>query len=60
MAIYEMKDYMAKAREAVGEGIVLLRNEGAVLPLQKGSRAAVSLIITRAGPVREVWSTPVT
>lgn len=41
MAIYEMKDYMAKAREAVGEGIVLLRNEGAVLPLQKGSRAAV-------------------
>ena len=41
MAIYEMKDYMAKAREAVGEGIVLLRNEGAVLPFQKGSRAAV-------------------
>lgn len=41
MAVYEMKDYMAKAREAVGEGIVLLRNDDAALPLCKGTKVAV-------------------
>ena len=41
MGTYEMKDYAAKAREAVGEGIVLLRNEGAVLPLGKEAKVAV-------------------
>lgn len=41
MATYEMKDYMAKAREAVGEGIVLLQNEGAVLPLRGKAKVAV-------------------
>lgn len=40
MGTYEMKDYAAKAREAVGEGIVLLRNEGAVLPLGKEAKVA--------------------
>ena len=33
MSKYSMADYAAKAREAVAEGIVLLRNENGVLPL---------------------------
>lgn len=41
MSVYEMKDYMAKAREAVGEGVVLLRNEEAALPFRKGTKVAV-------------------
>ena len=38
---YSLEQYAQKAREAVAEGIVLLRNEGNVLPLEKGSRIAL-------------------
>ena len=31
--VFDLKSYAAKAREAVAEGIVMLRNEGKVLPL---------------------------
>ena len=41
MSKYSMADYAAKAREAVGEGIVLLRNENGALPLEAGTRVAV-------------------
>ncbi len=41
MVKYTMEDYAAKARQAVGEGIVLLRNEDNVLPLKQGSKVAV-------------------
>lgn len=41
MSKYSMADYAAKAREAVAEGVVLLRNEGGVLPLAAGTRVAV-------------------
>ena len=41
MSKYSMADYAAKAREAVAEGIVLLRNENGVLPLAAGTRVAV-------------------
>ena len=40
MSKYSMADYAAKAREAVAEGIVLLRNENGVLPLAAGTRVA--------------------
>lgn len=39
--VFSMEKYAAKAREAVAEGIVLLRNEGGVLPLARGSRIAL-------------------
>lgn len=38
---FSMADYAAKAREAAGEGIVLLRNEGSVLPIKKGTKVAL-------------------
>ena len=38
---YSLEQYAQKAREAVAEGIVLLRNEGNVLPIKKGSRIAL-------------------
>lgn len=39
--VFSIEKYAAKAREAVGEGIVLLRNEGGVLPLSQGSKVAL-------------------
>jgi beta-glucosidase len=39
--IFNMESYERKAREAVAEGLVLLRNEGNVLPLQPKAKAAV-------------------
>lgn len=39
--IFDAARYAAKAREAVAEGVVLLRNEGNVLPLAKGERIAL-------------------
>lgn len=39
--IFDLKSYAAKAREAVAEGIVMLRNEGGVLPLSPGERIAL-------------------
>ncbi len=39
--VYSVEAYAKKAREAVAEGIVLLKNEGEVLPLLKGSRIAL-------------------
>lgn len=39
--IFSYEKYTAKAREAAGEGIVLLRNEEGVLPLSAGSRLAL-------------------
>ena len=35
MVKYTMEDYAAKARQAAGEGIVLLRNEDNILPLTR-------------------------
>lgn len=39
--IFDLKAYAEKAREAVAEGIVMLRNEGRVLPLAKGEKIAL-------------------
>ena len=39
--LLDLEAYGQKARGAVHEGIVLLENEGGVLPLKKGSRAAL-------------------
>ena len=39
--VFSVEKYAAKARQAVAEGIVLLRNEGGVLPLEKGSKIAL-------------------
>lgn len=39
--IFSPEKYAQKAREAVAEGIVMLRNEGRVLPLPSGSRIAL-------------------
>ena len=37
----DWKEYEALAREAVTEGVVLLKNDNSVLPLKKDSRLAV-------------------
>lgn len=39
--IFDLKSYAGKAREAVAEGIVMLRNEGKTLPLVPGERIAL-------------------
>lgn len=39
--VFSVEKYAAKAREAVAEGIVLLRNEDGALPIAKGSRIAL-------------------
>ena len=39
--LFDLEAYGQKARRAVAEGIVLLENEGEVLPLKEGSRAAL-------------------
>ncbi len=39
--IFDVERYAAKARETVAEGIVMLRNEGNVLPLAEGERIAL-------------------
>ena len=41
MANYDLDMYAKKAREAVSEGIVMLRNEDNVLPLADGSKIAL-------------------
>lgn len=41
MGKYSVEGFAAKARQTVGEGIVLLRNEGAVLPFGRGTRISV-------------------
>lgn len=38
---YSIEKYAEAARQAVAEGIVMLRNEGGVLPLSEGSRIAL-------------------
>lgn len=38
---FKMKDYVAKAREVVAEGVVLLKNDGNVLPLLAGTKVAI-------------------
>ncbi len=39
--VFSVEKYAAAARQAVAEGIVMLRNEGKVLPLASGSRIAL-------------------
>lgn len=39
--IFDVKQYAKKAREAATEGVVLLRNEGDVLPLAQGEKIAL-------------------
>lgn len=39
--IFDLSKYAKKAREAVAEGIVMLRNEGKVLPLPSGEKIAL-------------------
>ncbi len=38
---YTIKDYVAKGREAIAEGFVLLKNEQNILPLNKNEKIAV-------------------
>ena len=40
-AIFSVDKYAAAARQAVADGIVMLRNEGKALPLAAGSRIAL-------------------
>lgn len=39
--VYSMEEYQRTLRRAAAEGVVLLRNEGGVLPLASGSRLAL-------------------
>ena len=39
--ILDWKEYENRSRQAVAEGIVLLKNEGKILPLKKGAKLAV-------------------
>ena len=39
--VFDLKKYAAKARKMAAEGIVMLRNEGDVLPLSKGAKVAL-------------------
>jgi len=39
--VFSLEEYGLKARQAVAEGIVMLRNEGSILPLSPGSRIAL-------------------
>lgn len=39
--VFSLEEYGLKARQAVAEGIVMLRNEGGILPLPSGSRIAL-------------------
>ena len=39
--VFDLEAYAKKAREAVSEGIVMLKNEKETLPLKKGSKVAV-------------------
>ena len=39
--IFDIKSYAKTARAVVAEGIVMLRNEGAVLPLREGEKIAL-------------------
>ncbi len=36
-----LQDYENKAREAIAEGVVLLKNRGNVLPLKEGAKVAL-------------------
>ena len=39
--VFDLEKYAAKARKMAAEGIVMLRNEGDVLPLSKGAKVAL-------------------
>ena len=39
--VFDVEKYAAKAREMAAEGVIMLRNEKAVLPLSKGAKVAL-------------------